>query len=763
MISRALTWKMYALISGTWTDISSDVLISGNAINARWGIRGNSETDRMAETGTLTFSMNNVTGKYSPDLSGAMAGWKKGTPIKLVMTWDGQDYVRFYGKIDSLSIDTGTQKKRRVMVTVTDWLDYAAEYPLTQPQIETYRTADEAIETIVHRMPIQPKVKSFDTGDTEFPVVFNAVADNTRAYTEIQKLVMSEMGYCYLRKDPTYGETLVFESETHRNGAHPISGIPSLSEDVSHYLKEDGDALLKEDGGYLLFDEIEAFAIDNTTTDLNVTYGSNIINSMKFTAYPKEVDSAATTVLFTLRQPIMLASSEVHEFTARYTDPSGGGSRVNGMNMVTPEITTDYLFNTKEDETGSDISTSLDVAVTFGAESVTYTLTNNYESIGYVTHLQIRGKGIYNYNPVSYTAENKDSQNEYGVYGKTINQPYQVTLGRATSAADGIVEREKQPRTVLNTVHFIPNTSDQLMRAFLNMDVGDVVAITEGQTGIDGQYWINGVEFSILDGKVVKCRWHVKQHLAAGSGIELMAVEFGSTGSEDAINIGAIPEATNNPNRTLSAWIYIESAAEDNSGHILGAWSGSPQGYDIQIPKGTVTKFAYQYYINVNSGVWSTPDNSIPLNTWTHVCATRECQTSGTVAPLLYIGGTAQVVTETNAPDAALADEIGYQYILGNLNTGGNWGTITYRYTAPFYGLIKDARIYNRILSADEVASLAAGGTVLDGLIFQGPAVYDADVASYTDKTLTEADKMIDAIYYRALTPHGEPIAKVIT
>jgi hypothetical protein len=761
MISRALTWKMYANISGTWTDISSDVLIGGNAINAHWGIRGNSETDRMAQTGVLTFFMNNVTGKYSPDLSGAMAGWKKGTPIRLVMTWDGQDYVRFYGKIDNLTIDAGTKKKRRVMVTVTDWLDYAAEYPLTQPQIETYRTADEAIDTIVNRMPIKPHVQSFDTGDTEFPVVFNAVTENTRAYSEILKLTMSEMGYCYLRKDPTYGETLVFESETHRNGAHPISGIPSLSEDVDHHLKEDGDALLKEDGGYLLFDEMEAFAIDNTTTDLNVTYGSNIINSMKITAYPKEVDSAATTVLFTLNQPIMLTSGETQEFTARYTDPSGGGRRVNGMNMVTPVITTDYLFNTLENGTGSNISTSLDVVATFGAESVTYILTNNHTGIGYVTHLQIRGKGIYNYNPISYTAENNDSQLEYGVFSRSVNQPYQVTLGRATSAADAIVEREKQPRTVLNTVHFTPNTSDQLMRAFLNIDIGDVVAIAEDQTGIDGQYWINGVEFSILDGKVIKCRWHVKHHLAAGSGIELMAVEVGVGGEKktDAILYGAIPEATNLTERTISAWIYCEDTTDIYNGVIMGAWSEEAKGFEFQIGNFTTTTPTVYYRLknDTSLGMWATDYNILPFETWTHVAVTRD-NTAGTIVPLIYVGGTAKATVEHFTPDASVLDESACQYTIGNIIPKYMGGSVF-----TFRGQIRDARIYNRILSADEVASLAGGGTVIDGLVFQGPAVYNSQVADYTDKTLTVTDKVIEAINYRAGTPHGEPIAREIT
>ena len=46
-----------------------------------------------------------------------MAGWKK-APIKLVFTFDGQDYT--LQGANNIVIDAG--EKRRVLVSVTDWL-----------------------------------------------------------------------------------------------------------------------------------------------------------------------------------------------------------------------------------------------------------------------------------------------------------------------------------------------------------------------------------------------------------------------------------------------------------------------------------------------------------------------------------------------------------------------------------------------------------------------------------------------------------------
>lgn len=756
MISTPLTWKMYAYISSAWTDISSDVLISGKSINANWGIEGNSEVDRMAGTGTLTFTMNNATGKYSPNLAGALAGWKKGIPIKLVFTFENQEYVRFRGKIDRVDIDAGTSKQRQVFVTVTDWLDYAAEYPLVQPTIDSNKRADEAINTIVTGMQIQPQATSYDTGNNTFPVVFNAVTDKTRAYSEINKLVLSEMGYCYLKKDKTYGETLVFESETHRGSSHSLALVPIHSVEAGYLLTEDDDAILKEDGGFLMLDEQETVLIDDTMTDLDVEYGANLINTMQFTAFPKEVDAAATTVLFKLSQPILLASGETQTLIAAYTDPSGGGRKVNGMDMVTPAATTDYLFNTLANGTGSNITADLTVTASYGAESVTYTLTNGNAAAGYITKLQARGKGIYNYNSISYTAENSTSCNEHGVVSRNISQPYQVTLAHGTSKAESIVMREKQPRTVLDTIYFTANNSNHLMSAFLNIDVGDAVEIKESQTGIDGQYWVNSVEFGLVDGKVVEVRWNVKEKVDANSGITLMACEFSPAGTVDALRYGAIPEADNLTERTLCAWIYAHTSGTvgSTSKHIFGGWSGDVVGYNIGLGGGTC--LAYQYASYMAPGRWESPANSVPLNSWAHVAVTRDTSSSGTVAPLIYIGGTAQVVTEAVAPGTAIPDETGWQYILGNIFTNG------YDYNRPFDGLIKDARIYNRVISEAEVQSLAAGGTVTSGLIFQAPAVYNSDVEEFTDKTLDVTDKVIESVGLKVGTPHGSPITRAI-
>ena len=78
--------KIYAYLNSAWVDLSDDVISDQYA---KWGMSGGGTLDRVAETGALTFTLNNVTGKYAPGNAAALAGWKKGIFVKLVITYDG--------------------------------------------------------------------------------------------------------------------------------------------------------------------------------------------------------------------------------------------------------------------------------------------------------------------------------------------------------------------------------------------------------------------------------------------------------------------------------------------------------------------------------------------------------------------------------------------------------------------------------------------------------------------------------------------------
>ena len=75
--------QIYLYLNSVWTDVTSDVLSAGR-ISGEYGMRD--DRARIADIGSLSFSLRNTTKKYSPNSGSALSGWKKGTPVRLDIT-----------------------------------------------------------------------------------------------------------------------------------------------------------------------------------------------------------------------------------------------------------------------------------------------------------------------------------------------------------------------------------------------------------------------------------------------------------------------------------------------------------------------------------------------------------------------------------------------------------------------------------------------------------------------------------------------------
>lgn len=315
------SWKMYFYLDSVWTDVTEDVL---HGITVKWGMKSNYHTDRLAETGSLSFSLDNSTGKYSPDGISALSGWKKGVAVKLVLTHNSIDYIKFRGLVDKITIDPFTNRDRRVGVSVLDWFDHAAKYPLNAPSIQLDKRANEALDYIIDAMPIQPIEKSINVGTNRFKTIFSTSTTRTIAYSEFEKLVLSEWGYLYLRKPRTTGEKLVFENSAARP---PGMGVTEYigSETVADYLELTTSEYLElQDDDYILLAETETFEpIIGTTIypiAMDVTYGDHLINRISVSAYPKKIETTSK-LLYELEEPIWIGDGQTIRFRVQYTDP----------------------------------------------------------------------------------------------------------------------------------------------------------------------------------------------------------------------------------------------------------------------------------------------------------------------------------------------------------------------------------------------------------------------------------------------------------
>ena len=528
--------KVYANIDAGWTEITSDTV---DKIEGYWGIRSNREVDRVADVGFLYFTMDNSAGLYAPALGTALAGWKKGTQIKLVVTYRARPHIKFFGTIDSLKISGGALGARRVYVTAKSWMNYANTYPLTTSGIETDKRADEALTTIVNAMPIAPQATSFETGAETFANVFDATTAHTTASVEFNKLALSEMGYIYERMEFDTGSQLTFQARTTRKGTDTPTSYSVPAADSGYLLKTDGSYLLKTDGSKIKLNPVETVSLsaDNNMQDIEVSYGDNVINRMSIFAYPRRTDTSVQ-VLASLGYPQQIGAGETITIRVLYFDPNGG-AKVNAQDgtMVAPVSGTDYEMNDQQDGLGTDITSDLDITATYGSEGVTWELTNNNEATGYIVVLQARGYGIYTYASTESAVENAASYNAYGYQSETIHQQYQQDTALGKNTAAQIIEREREPRTILNKVFLNANKSSDLMYGFLVYDVGDLVPVIEDVSGIDSQYYIHAVHFMMepaaSGGAVIDYDWVLKENsslTSSGSGsgtnnLSIIAVE----------------------------------------------------------------------------------------------------------------------------------------------------------------------------------------------------------------------------------------------
>ena len=168
--------------------------------------------------------------------------------------------------------------------------------------------------------------------------------------------------------------------------------------------------------------------------------------------------------------------------------------------QVTPQENTDYDANTKQDSSGTDISSELTVTfpntadfngkgtmirVTFGATA------------GYLTLLQLRTLNAFTYDdPVLLLAEDTTSKDTYGERIKTIEARWTREVAWAT--AESRRDRRKDPKTVLEAA--VPNGSKANMTFILHRGFSDRVTVSYSEMGINEDFFIEGHRVVVSEG-----------------------------------------------------------------------------------------------------------------------------------------------------------------------------------------------------------------------------------------------------------------------
>ena len=454
--------------AGVYTSLKNDVI---GSIQISQGITGTGLLDRTASTGTLKFRLQNVNNVYTPNHINCLANFAVGE-IVYARFGESPDYFRFRGTISQIDPVYGDGITNYVNVTVVDYIDTLARHELQLPAFAQNKKMEEVVALIIANMPVAPEGVSYGAGQDTFATVFDTTRSTTRALTEIAKVTQSELGMTWIETDATGKQTL---STRGRNGFQAITSSATFT-----------DA------------DIIGAAIE---------YGKDYYNEVLTETYPRRVDASATSVLFNLDRPVSVGAGATVNISGSYSDPDQKAVEVSGIDMVTPVATTDYLMNTAEDGSGTNITAYLTVTATYGANGVNYELTNSYGSTGYVTKLQARGKGVYTFQPVTYSAEYSTGITAHGRRTLRVDMPYQDNPLVGVDFAQSILDAVKAIGLRVTSITYEANKSAALAAAFVGLNIGDRITIELSDFGLSLDAFITRADITVSEGGLVTCTY----------------------------------------------------------------------------------------------------------------------------------------------------------------------------------------------------------------------------------------------------------------
>jgi hypothetical protein len=180
-------------------------------------------------------------------------------------------------------------------------------------------------------------------------------------------------------------------------------------------------------------------------------------------------------------------------------------------------------------------------------------------------------------------------------------------------------------------------------------------------------------------------------------------------GVDDYVNVGSNTTLDNMQAWSVSAWIYIRNfPADGNYVPLVEKVSNGAGSFYLYLEQeaGAVKSIAMYRTFSPGTNMYSyAVNNTLSANKWTHVIATFD--NNNDKKGRLYVNGSEVAYAGQTAGSGTLASDAAYNAHISNEDSprGSN---------AKFFnGLLDDVRIYNRVLSADEIKRLYnLGGTV---------------------------------------------------
>lgn len=515
-MAESITHSFYILTdpaSDTWLDITADVLHRGR----RWshGIMSSAPLDRIASVGSAYFLLRNdsVSGteyRYTPGHVNCISGFSVKTKVKIVASWSGNSKTVFLGWIppDGIVQPTAGNQANIVSVTAFDYMYTLLNHTVTLASIGINKTLGDTTTDLLALLEVQPSRVDKGNFSETFAATNETVRENTSVYAELNKAVLSEMGYAYLKYEPnsTANDILMVEGQTDRSAVSTYDTVDPGDGEVVYFLTdESGNKITTEVPEYIILDYVTTFDSIPGIMQFSVTNGAHFTNRVLGKCYPKKLGS--TTEIYRLNSPLSLKAGETRSNLRVSYLVEAGYVSVAATNVAIKGTPAMFV---NSNGTGANLSAYLDVSGIFGAADASLTLQNTGATDGYVTSLILEGYPIYIGDTITQVVEIATEGSEYyGHIEMVLDQKYQTDPEHNFDQISILATKYSERINTVQDITFCANSSNILAGLYISNDIGSKIPVVYAGGNIDEDYFIHGIEVW-SEGNATLCKYILK-------------------------------------------------------------------------------------------------------------------------------------------------------------------------------------------------------------------------------------------------------------
>lgn len=455
-----------------WIDVKEDVL-TDTPTTIFQGQKNGDAVDRIADAGTIKLVMNNnstnsggVAGYYSTDNINKRAGFTTGLRVRIGYTKDSVTEWLSEGRVIDIKPMPGLLNNKVTHVICGDWFEVASRTPMPRVSIQEGGTDDSILQVVLDALDDAPKETDLSVGAYTYNYALTDVQDEeTKVISVLQSIAQCGLGRIFITGGATSGEVLKYVS---------LYDLLSIVSPVA------------------IFND--SFMDTETQRRAN-----RRVKRVVATGYPQAKD-IAPVVLYTNPQEIQISAGAEIEFSGSFRDPNDSSARtVAAVNVVQPIVNTDFKFSSISGS-GTDMNSFLEVTLwEVGSRTFRIKFRNNGVATGYMWFQQVRGEGLYPYDPYTYTAVDTSVKEGEGV---TINYelPYHSNYYTIQSIADALLGWYNVDITNLPYIEFVPTASEDDFEKFKACKPGEVIAVSESVSGVSQSMVVIGRDIAVWNG-----------------------------------------------------------------------------------------------------------------------------------------------------------------------------------------------------------------------------------------------------------------------